>query len=229
MKNKLFIGSLALNVILAVLCLYLSLGKVIDKSSNTESGSAPAFLSQTSVNDDDVIFMGEDRLANCDWSVFLADETCKTLAFKGNNLDDDSKRLALLFPNVTPSEIFMMYGEQELLQGKNVGDFAEEYGAFVSRIQERFPSTEVIIMSVLPMWKEHDNQFNVDMAENVKKLNILLKLLANQKGYSFLNLYPDFVDVNGYMNSRFCSSDGMALRHSAYIIMKDRIKDYIKN
>lgn len=228
MKNKLFVGSFVLNVILAALCLYLSWDKVADKTNSLKEDTQ-FLLSQNSVNDGDVVFLGEDRLAGCDWSAFLGDEACKTLAFKGNNLDDDSKRLALLFPNVTPRKIFMMYGEQELLQGMEVGEFVDEYSAFLSRIQERFPSTEVVLLSVLPMWKEYDNQFNLTMSRNIKTLNVLLKLLADQKGYPFLNLYSDFVDAEGNMDSRFCSSDGAVLKHSVYVIMKDRIKDYVKN
>ncbi len=227
MENKLLKISVALNVVLAVVVAFLLLkGNKVENATLTQ-GVGPSAYS-VSVEDGDVVFMGADRLAECKWSFFLANEKVKSLAINRNTIADDIKRLDMVFNGVTPSQFFLMYGEEELLQNETVGKIVSDYSSLLSALKERFPATEVVVMSTLPISKPTDHEFNVKMAANVQNLNMLVKSLVYQKGYSFIDMEKDFSDDEGGLALDYGGADGFYLSRVGYVVMKSRIKDYLK-
>lgn len=221
-KKNLLNISLVLNVVLACLCLYLSFSLL--KSNETvevATDSLPA------LNDNDALFMGESRMGDCEWSMLLSDATCKTLAFNGNTIKGEIERLDQLFQGVSPRKLFLMYGEQELLDGCGVGEISERYDELVSRLKERFPATECVLISVLPVWKETDNEFNLKMSSEIKNLNIFIKSIASRHNYPFVDLYGDLSTSEGNLDSRYITAFGSQLNYTAYVIIKERLNNFL--
>lgn len=186
-------------------------------------------VSPIDVREDDAVFLGESQLGACDWSSLFDDASCRTLAFDGNDLRTETERVKSLPENVSPRIFFLMFGERELLDGMEVGEVAEEYGRFVGLLKERFPSTEVVLLSVLPMWRPIDNDFNMTMSVKVKSFNIFVKAIASRYDYSYVHLYGDFVTPEGTMNPTYSSWDGSCLNEFAYAVIKDRLKEFLNN
>lgn len=233
MKNNRFllIASLALNVVLTGVCLYGHFSKgeenVRRVAISQEKSVAPAF--QMEVNDDDIVFMGEVRLGACNWSMLLANERCKTLAFRSNTLQEENNRLDMLFKDVSPRKFFLMYGEQELLDGAEVGEISQEYERLVARLKERFPSTEIVLMTVLPMGRQGSNELNLAMTQKVNTLNIFVRSIASRYGYPCIDMSKEFVTPEGLLDPHYSTPDGFHLNYAAYVMLKERVNDFVRN
>ncbi|MBR3518573.1 MAG: hypothetical protein IKN77_00450 [Paludibacteraceae bacterium] len=228
MKYKILLSvSLLLNVVLAYMCWHKS--GTQDNSQSSVMPGQPPLAFQMEVSDGDIVFLGESRLGACNWSLLLADDRCQTLAYNGNDLKSDIERMKHLFKGVSPERFILMYGEAELLSGMEVGEIAEQYEQLVGVLKERFPATEVVLLSVLPMRNPNDNNFNLTMSDKVKNLNIFLKTIASRHDYPYVNLYADFVTAEGTLNPEYSLTDGFFLNKVAYIIAKDRLKEFLNN
>ena len=232
MNNRfLLIASLSLNVVLSGVCLYDHFVKderdvrVADVPSG--KNVAPAF--QMEVNDGDVVFMGESRLGSCNWSMLLANERCKTLAYSGNTLKDELNRINLLFKDVSPRRFFLMYGEQELLDGHEVGEISQDYERLVFLLKKRFPSTEFVLITVLPMGMQGDNEKNLAMLSKLQTLNIFVRSIASRYDFPYIDMYKDFATPEGMLNPRYGTMDGFHLNYAAYVTLKERINDYMRD
>lgn len=226
MENKLLKISVALNVVLSVVVAFLLLkGNKVENATLTQ-GVGPSAYS-VSVEDGDVVFMGADRLAECKWSFFLANEKVKSLAINRNTIADDLKRMDMVFDGVNPTKFFLMYGEEELLNDEPVGKIASDYNRLLSELKTRYPATEVVVMSTLPISKPSDHEFNLKMAENVKNLNALVKASAYKNGYPFIDMLEEFSDDEGGLALDLGGADGFYLSKVGYVVLKSRIKDYL--
>lgn len=227
MDKKLAI-SLLLNGLLAIAVIGLSfqLMKLKEEKPSSFVKTAPKSF-EVEVTNDDIVFMGEDRIEDCKWAHLLAKDNVKTLAFAGNTIEEDVRRMDALFKNAQPLKIVLMYGEQELYAGATVGEIATSYGKLLSALKERFPATEVIVISTLPVNKFSDHDYNLEMAENTSKLNMLIKSYAFKNGYPFIDVFKDFSDAEGILSTDYVGGDGFSLMRQAYTIIKSRLKDYL--
>lgn len=232
MNNRfLLIASLALNVVLLGVCLYDHFIRddrdVRTADVASDKSVVPAF--QMEVHDGDIVFMGESRLGSCNWSMLLANERCKTLAYSGNSLKDELNRINLLFKDVSPRRFFMMYGEQELLDGRDVGEISQDYERLVSLLKERFPSTEFVLLTVLPIGMQGDNEKNLALLNKLQTLNIFVRSIASRYDFPCIDISKDFATPEGMLNPRYGTMDGFHLNYAAYVILKERINDYMRD
>lgn len=223
MKNRLLYISLAMNLLLAVLL-------VVVWSKNTAGEAASVSRKDVAynvkVNDGDVVMMGSDRMADCQWSFFLADDRVKNLAVNRNTIAEDLKRMDMNFNGVAPQKFFLMYGEQELVDDVPVGNIASNYGKLLEELKRRYPSTEVVVISTLPISRFHDPAYSQKMATNIKTLNALVKSMAYKNDYPFLDLFDEFSD-EGNLALDLGGADGFYLTKTGYIVLKSRIKDFL--
>lgn len=228
MKYKVLLSvSLLLNIVLAYMCWHKS--DTQDNSQSVVVPGQPPLAFQMNVSDGDIVFLGESRMGACNWSLLLANDKCQTLAYNGNSLKSDIERMKHLFKDVSPEKFILMYGEAELLGGMEIGEIAEQYEQLIRILKERFPATEVVLVSVLPLRNPNDNNFNLTMSAKVKNLNIFLKSIASRYDYPYVNLYADFVTDEGTLNPEYSLLDGFFLNRDAYIIAKDRLKEFLNN
>lgn len=223
MKNRLLYISLAMNLLLTVLLVV-----VWSKNASGEAASVSRkdVAYNVKVNDGDVVMMGSDRMADCQWSFFLADDRVKNLAVNRNTIAEDLKRMDMNFNGVAPQKFFLMYGEQELVDDVPVGNIASNYGKLLEELKRRYPSTEVVVISTLPISRFHDPAYSQKMATNIKTLNALVKSMAYKNDYPFLDLFDEFSD-EGNLALDLGGADGFYLTKTGYIVLKSRIKDFL--
>ncbi len=224
MKNKLLYISLAANLLLSVLLVVVWMGRSSSDKSASLSNKDVAY--NVKVNDGDVVVMGSDRMADCKWSFFLADDRVKNLAVNRNTIADDLKRMDMNFNGVAPQKFFLMYGEQELVDDEPVGTIAANYGKLLDELKRRFPATEVVVISTLPISRFHDPAYSQKMATNIKTLNALVKSMAYKNDYPFLDLFDEFSD-EGNLALDLGGADGFYLTKTGYIVLKSRMKDFL--
>ena len=83
-------------------------------------------------------------------------------------------------------------------------------------------------MSILPVNKELES-YGVDIPktmERVKKNNIEIKMLAEEYGYCFVDLFENFLDSEGHLKSEL-SIDGIHLNANGYRLWTEKLKPYL--
>ena len=89
----------------------------------------------------------------------------------------------------------------------------ESADQLVQKILSHTPDAKIYLQSTTPilMGKEIDQLNN----ENIREFNEKLKAYAEKKGYTFLDLYNQFCDTDGYLKSEYCSDpDAMGIHFS---------------
>jgi lysophospholipase L1-like esterase len=179
-----------------------------------------------SVGADDIVFMGGQQIATCEWYELLDDCKIKNRGISGARIVSDSDRLDNILKNA-PSQLFLLYGIDELNAGIPVQTVVEQYQNFVNTILANYPMTEIIIQSVLPVGKE---QQRIKVRnETISELNMEMKEFALENGIVFIDLYHDFLnEERDAIQPLYTVGDGYLLSASGYMLWRDRIESFLR-
>jgi lysophospholipase L1-like esterase len=226
MKKLFLILSVLLNVILLSVCIYQMsrpLGRIYtDSSVNTYF----QLQQKLPVNSEDIVFMGGQQIANCDWYELLDNCKIKNRGIPGAQIIRDTDRLDKILKN-GPAQVFLLYGIDELNAGVSVETVVEQYKNFVNFILANSPMTEILIQSVFPVAKE---QQRIKVRnEDIEEFNMEMKEFALENGIVYIDLYSDFLnEEKDGIRISYTVGDGYLLSATGYTLWKDRIQSFIK-
>jgi lysophospholipase L1-like esterase len=113
-----------------------------------------------------------------------------------------------------PAAVCIMLGTNGLSY-LDTDDMIDSFTLFVDEIKETVPDTEIVILSIPPVTKEHEDT----KPENntvIKEYNAGLKQLAEDKDLTFIDVYSMLADEDGYMRADYAEKDGLHLQGAAY-------------
>ncbi len=92
------------------------------------------------------------------------------------------------------------------------------------QFQTIIPDTQIFIQSVLPV----NNQVYIFWQDNqnVIKLNLKLKALAQEFGYQYIDIFSHLLNSQGQLDAKY-TTDGLHLNGQAYLVWKAAIEEYI--
>lgn len=90
-------------------------------------------------------------------------------------------------------------------------------------IEEVCPTTQIVIISITPVTAAHEANSAENMT-NINAYNEMLKQLAKDGGYKYIDLCTLFKDESGYFSSAYAEADGLHFLGSAYVAMLNYIK-----
>ncbi len=228
--NKLILKtSLVLNVLLIGCCGYLFFKGGEEKQEATdETKIRTDRLFSSTVEEGDVVFMGDERVQICNWSNLFGSKKIKNLAVYQNTIENDMKRSQVIFENVQPSQIVMMMGLSDLKKGHPVNETYESFVRFVESLTDLLPQTELIVLPILPFDPQSRSECRSIKPEDVAAYNMLVKMYALEKGLSYVNLYDDFRTDERKLKGDLTAGDGFDLSMGAYVVWKDRLMPYLR-
>lgn len=233
MNNRILYISLGLNIILSAWLIYFIVAPHINFSATTETIDRKEVESRKIFNDrlneGDILFLGANRVHACDWNSLWGVRNICNAAFPSNSIIADYNRLEILLSGVVPNQIFIMHGETELLANKPVNKIVEDYKMLISKVKELLPQTEVVVLSPVPLKYYDVGDNKIEFAKNFKNLGLMLKLVLQDMGVSYINLESDFLGEDKFLKANFNAKDKLAINAKAYEIIKDRMKPYILN
>ena len=199
--KKLFFGlSILLNILLFALCVYqMSRPKVQPSPKDNSYITYLSLQRYLPVNDGDIVFMGGKQVSDCAWHELLNNCKVKNRGIPGARINNELARLNLILEN-SPSQLFLLFGIDDLNAGVSPDLVLEQYEKFVQVVREKSPMTEVIIQSVFPVNSRLPHAKMKVKAEDIEELNQKLKAFALDNGIIFLNLYNDFCNESGVLN-----------------------------
>ena len=85
------------------------------------------------------------------------------------------------------------------------------------------------VMSVIPQNKDLEKSSGLDVTKNnktIQKLNLDIKKMCEEFGYTFVDIYPELIDEDGYLR-KDCSDDGLHLNAGGFEIWANTLKPYL--
>ena len=137
------------------------------------------------------------------------------------------KRLKL-FEKTKPKTIFVMIGINDLIAGTKDEEILSHHRLILTYLRRVHPQTQIVLQSILPHGNDKSSSTQRDRLlpipnERIRQLNEQLKLMAQEKGTYFLDLYPLFSDPEGNLRSEL-STDGLHLSQQGYLVWASAIK-----
>jgi len=172
-----------------------------------------------------IVFLGDSIIGFENWNVLFGISNIANFGASGNTTDDVIARLDSAI-SAKPQKLFLMIGINDLLNGKDVAHVATNYETILNKIKSESPDTIIYAQSVLPV---NNDVLKSETADNQKiiALNDKLKVLANERGIFFVDLYSAFSGADNKMRRGY-AWDGLHPNSHGYAVWRDLIVQYIK-
>jgi lysophospholipase L1-like esterase len=168
----------------------------------------------------DIVFLGDSLTDGARWGEMFPGLHVKN---RGINADSTAGVLARLDEIISgkPSAIFILIGTNDLpwYEYKGDGEIFESYEKILARCKAEMSETKVHVQSILPRHSSY--------AKRIKNLNLRLEKLAEQYGYTYIDLYSRFVDDQGGLR-RELTNDNLHLLGSGYLIWGEQLQFYLR-
>ncbi|MBC6696458.1 hypothetical protein H9L25_06730 [Terrisporobacter mayombei] len=130
------------------------------------------------------LIMGDSRAESI--SVYGILNNSSVIAYKGRNLATAIKNGDInKAVNLSPKNIFLTYGMNDITVYGNSDDFIKEYEIFINKLQDKLPNSKIYVNSIfrvsnkaLPKSKSYSN---------ISKFNIALEDMCNRLGITYID------------------------------------------
>ena len=170
------------------------------------------------VSSDGIVFLGDSLIDEGRWEEIFPGR--KTL--NRGVLADRTEHVLARLDQITsgqPYMIFMMIGTNDLKFGIRPETIISNYREILRSLKNKSPNTKVFVQSLLPR--------KSNFQKRIEKINNHLRILAEETGYSYVDLYPAFLDKDGSIKNEY-SNDDLHLLDSGYLKWKELIRPYIE-
>ncbi|MGG6238653.1 GDSL-type esterase/lipase family protein [Nodosilinea sp. AN01ver1] len=129
-----------------------------------------------------------------------------------------------LLDKTAPEAVFIMVGINDLIWGGSEADLVYNVRMMINYLRQTHPQARVVVQSILPhggeaaTWEGRD-RLQAIPPELIRTVNDQLKAVAVETGVEFLDLYPLFVNGDGYLRTEL-TTDGLHLNHNGYMVWR---------
>jgi len=170
-----------------------------------------------------IIFLGNSITEMGNWKLVTGDTTVINRGIGGDITFGVLKRLKDITDR-QPRKLFILLGINDI--GKDIPDavIMDNYLKIIKEVHTKCPQTRIYVQSILPLnpamprFPQH-----YDKQEHVIAVNKLLQANASIANYTFINLYPLFLDKNNHLDAQY-SMEGLHLKPAAYVIWANYLK-----
>lgn len=175
----------------------------------------------------DIIMLGNSLTNGCEWHELLGMPNVKNRGITSDVIEGISERLPSIVKG-QPAKIFLMTGVNDISHNIPVDSLATAYGKLIDEIREQMPNTKLYVQSCLPVNISFGKYAGMaDKEDEIVGLNAALKGMADEKGYTYIDLWTPFADQDGHMR-RELTNDGLHLLGQGYLVWRDCILPYVK-
>ena len=156
-----------------------------------------------------------------------SDRTWLNQSISGETALGLHKRLTV-FDQTQPQRIFVMIGINDLQRGSGDKELLDTYWQIILNLQQAHPSVMIVVQSILPhagnsTTAESREQLLAVPNERIHKLNQQLGAIAQEAGVEYLDLYPLFVDSEGFLRPEL-TTDGLHLTPQGYLVWRSALQ-----
>ena len=162
-----------------------------------------------------ILFLGNSITEGGKWKRLLKDSSVINRGISGDitygilyRIDDVVKR--------QPSKVFLLIGINDLAKGIPDEIIMENIFSIARKIKTGSPKTTVYIQSILPTSTAFPNFPNhKNKGDHITTINAQLRRYGDKLGYTFVDLYPEFLNGDGQLDSKL-TYDGLHLNYAGY-------------
>lgn len=178
------------------------------------------------VDSTDIVMLGNSITNGCEWSELLGRPNIKNRGISGDITEGVIRRLKPIVDG-QPAKVFLLIGINDLSRGYTPDSITARIFRIVDTIKSESPRTQVYVQSLLPL-NPSFNMFNSHMqhAAEIVPINARLANEASGHGYTFIDLYPAFVNAEGLLDPAY-TNDGLHLLGAGYLRWRDIITPYL--
>lgn len=178
------------------------------------------------VTSEDIVFVGNSLTHGCEWHELFAMPNVKNRGINGDIIQGIRERIDPVVKGA-PAKIFLLAGVNDISHNIDADSLGRAMGELIDYIRTKTPDTKLYVQSCLPI----NNSFGRYKAifgkeQVVRDYNAILKQMADEKGYTFINAYDLFVDADGNLDRQY-TNDGLHLMGNAYLKWRDYLLPYI--
>lgn len=180
------------------------------------------------IRSSDIVFLGNSLTDGCEWSELFDNRHIRNRGISSDRACELAERLDPIVEG-HPKRLFLMIGTNDLA----VGISPDEVVANIARIIERFQTesrwTRLFVQSILPVNGRDFSKFkgHYAHADAIVETNRLLQALCEEKGVTYIDLWPALANADGLLDSRY-TNDGLHLVGEGYLVWRDALKPYVK-
>jgi lysophospholipase L1-like esterase len=129
-----------------------------------------------------------------------------------------------------PEAVFIMVGINDMIWGGSDDTLLANVRAMVNYLHRAHPNANIVLQSILPhggdqaSW-EGKAKLDAIPPSRIAAANASLKAIAAETGADYLDLYPLFVNGEGYLREDL-TTDGLHLNHDGYMVWRTAIALY---
>ena len=212
--------------LLLILAAVLGVSVMVSKDRGSLYGQRASLFELLPVDSTDIVFLGNSITHYCEWHELLGMPNVKNRGISGDVVDGFFERLDPVVKG-HPKKIFVMGGINDISHNLEADSVATLMASLLDYIIENSPTTEIYLQSALPINNDFNRYKNIIGKDDVVvAYNKLLEQLAAERGITFINLYPLFVNEEGKLDPLY-TNDGLHLLGNAYIKWRDVILPYV--
>lgn len=165
------------------------------------------------------VFIGDFVVSGISQFGFVADSQ----VISSNSMTSD--KLTVYLDDIvsqSPDSVYIMVGINDLNYGsRSVDDIYKYEKEFIEAVKSALPSTNVYVLSVLPISQRFESSSKVKQA-NIDSLNGMFSENASTLGITYIDVATVFKDGSGYFGSSYTDS-GYNLKSGYYAFMLNGI------
>ena len=168
--------------------------------------------------DADIVFFGDSITIRTDWQSAFPEYEIYNFGCYGDNLTRLKNRVFAI-QYLKPEKIFILGGVNTLSSGYPIDKSLEIYREILDELSLENNNAEIFVQSILPV------QNNQNLNDRITKMNTLLKAIADEYDFEFIDLYPLF-ENNGEMRADY-TVDGIHLSDAGKDVWINALHEYI--
>lgn len=212
--------------ILIVVAIAMAAVTVSAKDRGGLWGQRASLFELLPVDSTDIVFLGNSITHYCEWHELLGMQNVKNRGISGDVVDGFYDRLEPVVKG-HPRKIFVMGGINDISHKLSADSVATLMAHLLDYIIENTPATEIFLQSALPINNDFNRFKSLTGTEQVViDYNRRLEQLAEERGITFINLFPLFANEEGKLDPIY-TNDGLHLLGNAYIKWRDYILPYV--
>jgi hypothetical protein len=171
----------------------------------------------------DVVFVGDSHVDYGLWTEFFGTDRVKSRGQQGEGVFGVRHWIGPILDG-GPSLVLLWAGGNDLYNGVPIERVEAGLGALVEETRERAPSTELVLLSALPMTKNH--VLHGVENERAAALNAALRRVARSERVRLVDLGPRLTDEDGSLDLAV-SFDGSHLNGEGYARVIEAIQPLV--
>jgi len=172
----------------------------------------------SSISNADKVFMGDSITDYGEFQEYFPDEVVLNRGIRNDWTGGVLKRIQEVVDR-NPKEAYLMIGVNDL-RYKTEDDV---YKRNVEKIVDSFKGkdTKIAIQSILPV---NNRLFGNEVTnDQVKRFNVILQRIAEDKGIEYIDLHSSFVDKNGQLDKQY-TEDGLHVNGKGYKVWVNQLR-----